>query len=245
MKRIKLTVAYEGTDYCGWQVQPNGITIEEVLNHTLSKVFNECITVVGASRTDSGVHAFGNVAVFDTDSTIPPERMKYVINRELPEDIAIVESREVEADFHPRYAKTMKTYEYQICNSEIAIPTKRKTHYFVSYPLDVKSMIEASKYMEGTHDFASFCSSNSDVIDTVRTVEKIEIYIRNQDITIRVRGNGFLYNMVRIIVGTLVEVGRGFKQATDVKAIIDSQDRKLAGPTAPPQGLFLCRIEYE
>ncbi len=245
MKRIKLTVAYEGTNYCGWQIQPNGITVEEILNQTISKVLNETIVVIGASRTDSGVHALGNVAVFDTKSSIPADKMKHVINRALPEDIVIVESEAVEESFHPRYANTIKTYEYNICNMKCTIPTKRRSHYFVSYILDVNKMIEASSYIEGTHDFACFCSSNTDVIDTVRTVEAIQIQVNDNDIRIRVKGNGFLYNMVRIIVGTLVDVGRGFREAKDVKEIIESKNRKKAGPTAPPQGLILVQIEYK
>ena len=144
MKRIKLTVAYDGTNYCGWQVQPNGITIEEVLNKTLSKLTGENICIIGASRTDSGVHAMGNVAVFDTETTIPPERIAMSLNQRLPEDIVIVKSEEVAADFHPRYCNCSKTYEYHIINTRIPIPTKRLTNYFVSYNLNIDDMRKAA-----------------------------------------------------------------------------------------------------
>ena len=140
MKRIKLTIAYDGTNYCGWQVQPNGITIEEVINKALSKLTGEDIAVIGASRTDSGVHAMGNVAVFDTNTTIPPDRIAVSLNQRLPDDIVIVHSEEVPADFHPRYCDCSKTYEYHIINTRIPVPTKRLTNYFVSYKLNIENM---------------------------------------------------------------------------------------------------------
>ena len=156
MKRVKLTVAYDGTNYCGWQIQPNGITVEEVLNKKLSDMTGEEIVIIGASRTDSGVHARGNVAVFDTESRIPAERMAYALNRRLPEDIVIVKSEEVPLDWHPRYCDCEKTYEYHIWNSEVPDPTKRHTTYHVSYKLDIEKMRQAAKYLIGEHDFVSF-----------------------------------------------------------------------------------------
>lgn len=245
MKRIKLTVAYDGTNYCGWQIQPNGITVEEVLNRELSALTKTKVTVIGASRTDSGVHARGNVAVFDTDSPIPPDRIAYALNRRMPEDIVVIRSEEVPADWHPRYQNSVKTYEYHILNSKMPDPTKRHTTYFVSYHLDIQKMREAAAYIVGEHDFASFCNIHTDVEDTVRTIYELAIEKNGEEWTIRTRGNGFLYNMVRIIVGTLLRVGRGFYTPEQVKEILEAKDRKSAGVTVPPQGLMLMQIEYE
>ena len=173
MKRIRLTVAYDGTDYCGWQVQPNGVTIEEMLNRAIRKLTGEDIQVIGASRTDSGVHALGNVAVFDTNSTIPPERMSYALNQRLPEDIVVVRSEEVPEDWHPRYQdRIRKTYEYHIYNAPVPNPLRRRYASYVSFPLDVEKMQEGASYLEGEHDFVSFCNVRTQVEDTVRTVEK-------------------------------------------------------------------------
>lgn len=244
MKRIKLTIAYDGTNYCGWQVQPNGITIEEVINKALRKLTGEEITVIGASRTDSGVHAMGNVAVFDTDTTIPAEKIAVALNQRLPEDIVIVKSEEVHPDFHPRYCDCSKTYEYHIINTRIPNPTKRLTNYFVSYILDIDKMRKAASYLVGEHDFVSFCNVRTDVESTVRCITELEILKCGEEITIRITGNGFLYNMVRIIVGTLIRVGRGFYEPEKVKEILEAKDRKAAGVTAPARGLMLMRIEY-
>ncbi len=245
MKRIKLTIAYDGTNYCGWQIQPNGITIEEILNKALSKMTGEEILVVGASRTDSGVHAMGNVAVFDTDTTIPAEKIAVALNQRLPDDIVITKSEEVPLDFHPRYCNCSKTYEYHIINTRIPIPTKRLTNYFVSYVLDIDKMRQAASYLVGEHDFVSFCNVRTDVENTVRTITALDILTNGNEITIRITGNGFLYNMVRIIVGTLVRVGRGFYEPEKVKEILEAKDRKAAGVTAPAHGLVLVEIKYE
>ena len=245
MKRIKLTIAYDGTNYCGWQIQPNGITIEEILNKALSKMTGEEILVVGASRTDSGVHAMGNVAVFDTDTTIPAEKIAVALNQRLPDDIVITKSEEVPLDFHPRYCNCSKTYEYHIINTRIPIPTKRLTNYFVSYVLDIDKMRQAASYLVGEHDFVSFCNVRTDVENTVRTITALDILTNGNEITIRITGNGFLYNMVRIIVGTLVRVGRGFYEPEKVKEILEAKDRKAAGVTAPAHGLMLVEIKYE
>lgn len=245
MKRIKLTIAYDGTNYCGWQIQPNGITIEEVINKALQKLTGEPILVIGASRTDSGVHAMGNVAVFDTETSIPPERIAMALNQRLPEDIVIVKSEEVPLDFHPRYCDCSKTYEYHIINTRIPIPTKRLTNYFVSYNLNFEHMRQAASYLVGEHDFVSFCNVRTDVENTVRTIKALDIIENGNEITIRITGNGFLYNMVRIIVGTLIRVGRGFYTPEKVKEILEAKDRKAAGVTAPAHGLMLMEINYE
>ncbi len=245
MKRIKLTIAYDGTNYCGWQIQPNGLTIEEVINRTLSKLTGEDIQVIGASRTDSGVHAMGNVAVFDTETTIPAEKIAMALNQRLPEDIVIVKSEEVASDFHPRYCDCSKTYEYHIINTRIPVPTKRLTNYFVSYNLNIENMRKAASYLVGEHDFVSFCNVRTDVENTVRTITELDILTNGDEITIRITGDGFLYNMVRIIVGTLIRVGRGFYEPEKVKEILEARDRKAAGVTAPPQGLMLMKIAYK
>jgi tRNA pseudouridine38-40 synthase len=245
MKRIRLLVSYDGTDYCGWQIQPNGITIEEILNEKLKKLTGEDIHVIGASRTDSGVHALGNVSVFDTDSPIPPERMAYALNQKLPADIVIVKSEEVPPDWHPRYQEQIsKTYEYHIYNAQIPDPLKRRYSTFVSFPLDVGKMQDGAAYLEGEHDFASFCNIRTNAENTVRRIDRIEIEKEDRDITIRVTGNGFLYNMVRIIAGTLIRVGRGFYTPEKVKEILEAEERTEAGVTAPPEGLTLVKIEY-
>lgn len=245
MKRIRLIVAYDGTNYCGWQIQPNGITVEEVLNREISRLTGEDIHIIGASRTDSGVHALGNVAVFDTDSSIPPERMAYALNQRLPEDIVIVKSDEVSSDWHPRYQdEVKKTYEYHIYNAPMPNPLKRNYSAFISFPMDVDKMREGAKYLVGEHDFVSFCNIRTSVTDTVRTVDSITIMQDGADIVIRIRGNGFLYNMVRIIAGTLIRVGRGFYKPGKVKEILDGKKRTAAGVTAPAGGLVLVGIEY-
>ena len=245
MKRIKLTIAYDGTNYCGWQIQPNGITIEEVINKALSKLTGEDIAVIGASRTDSGVHAMGNVAVFDTNTTIPPDRIAVSLNQRLPDDIVIVHSEEVPGNFHPRYCDCSKTYEYHIINTRTPVPTKRLTNYFVSYNLNIENMKKAASYLVGEHDFVSFCNVRTDVENTVRTITALDVLTNGNEITIRITGNGFLYNMVRIIVGTLIRVGRGFYEPEKVKEILEVKDRKAAGVTAPAHGLMLMEIHYE
>ena len=244
MRRIKFTVAYDGTDYCGWQIQPNGITVEEVLNRALSQLTREEIRVTGASRTDAGVHARGNVAVFDTSSSIPPERFAYAVNPLLPEDIAVVSSEEVPESWHPRYQTSVKTYEYRILNREMPDPLRRKYTWHVSFPLDIDKMREAAEYLKGEHDFRSFCSIHTGAKTTVRTVYALDIEKTGDEIVIRISGNGFLYNMVRIIAGTLAEAGRGFRAPDSVKKILEAEEREKSGATAPPQGLVLDSIRY-
>lgn len=245
MKRIKLVVAYEGTKYCGWQVQPSGITIEEVLNRTLSELLREQIQVIGASRTDSGVHSLGNVAVFDTETRIPPDKICFALNQRLPEDIAVQSSCQVADDFHPRRCYSEKTYEYRILNRKIPIPTLRRDTYFCYRDLDVEKMQKGANYLVGEHDFKSFCSVKTDVEHTVRKILACTVEKSSEDIiTIRVTGTGFLYNMVRIIAGTLISVGIGELLPEVIPEILDRKDRKGAGPTAPAHGLTLVGIKY-
>ncbi len=244
MKRFKLTVAYDGTRYCGWQIQPKDITVEGILNQTLSKLLREDITVIGASRTDAGVHAMGNVAVFDTDSTIPANKIAYAVNQWLPEDIKIQHSEEVAADFHPRKTMCIKTYQYRISNCDFLNPLTRNYAYFVYKPLNMEKMKVAAEKLIGTHDFKSFCSTNTTVEDTVRTIYQISLSKSEDEIQITIQGNGFLYNMVRIIAGTLVQIGLGQNKYEDIETILLAKDRTLAGPTAPAHGLMLKSIEY-
>ena len=244
MKRVKLTVAYDGTNYCGWQVQPNGITIESELNKHLSELLKEEIHVIGASRTDAGVHAKGNVAVFDTSARMPAEKISYALNTRLSEDIRIQESCEVAADFHPRFRKTVKTYEYKICNRRFPDPCTRLYSLFYYWDLDTEKMRQAAQYLVGTHDFTSFCTNKPEVTDRVRTIYSLDVLQDGEMITIRVCGNGFLYNMVRIITGTLLRVGSGMIKPEEIPAILDAKDRSRAGETARPHGLTLVKIEY-
>ena len=245
MRRIKLVVAYDGTNYHGWQFQPEEITVEGELNKALSSLLKREIKVIGASRTDAGVHAYGNVAVFDTDSSIPGNKFAYALNGLLPEDIRIISSCDAAEGFHPRYDCTDKTYEYRICRSEFMIPTKRLYAAHVCYKLDVEKMREAAKTFIGEHDFAAFCSAGSTVESTVRTVNSLEIIEEADDLIIRINGSGFLYNMVRIIAGTLIYAGSGKMSVEDCKKALESLNRELAGPTAPAKGLYLIEINYK
>lgn len=245
MKRVKLVVAYDGTNYHGWQVQDNGITIEEVLNRTISELVQEDIKVIGASRTDAGVHAWGNVAVFDTESRIPGDKFSFALNQRLPEDIRIQESCEVDADFHPRYADTVKIYEYNILNRRFELPSKRLYAAFCYYPMDIERMNQAAAYLVGEHDFKSFCSAGAQVQTTVRTIYAVNVTKHDDMVHIRITGNGFLYNMVRIIAGTLMQVGTGLMEPEQVKEILEARDRSKAGPTAVAKGLTLVEIRYE
>ena len=244
MKRVKIIVAYDGTNYCGWQVQPNGITIESVLNHHLSELLGEEIHVIGASRTDSGVHADGNVAVFDTSARMPAERISYALNTRLPQDIRIQDSCVVPSDFHPRFQRTVKTYEYRICSRKFPDPCSRLYSLFYYWELDVEQMKKAAAYLVGEHDFTSFCTKKEEVTNCVRTIYSLDIEKTGDQIVLRIRGNGFLYNMVRIITGTLLRVGGGLINPEQIPEILAAQDRSAAAETAPAHGLKLVKIEY-
>lgn len=245
MRRIKLVVAYDGTHYHGWQLQPREITIEAVLNQAICTLTGEEIQVIGASRTDAGVHALGNVAVFDTDSRIPGDKFAYALNQRLPADIVIQNSEEVPENFHPRHQNCRKTYEYTILNRNFPLPEYRNTAYFYYGFLDVENMQQAAQAFVGEHDFAAFCSAGAQVQTTVRTIYSLDVFSLGEQIQIRVQGNGFLYNMVRIIAGTLLEVGKGKIEVSQISDIIASCDRGQAGPTAPAQGLQLIEICYD
>lgn len=244
MIRVKLIVAYDGTNYCGWQIQDNGITVEEILNRELSRLLQEDVKVIGASRTDSGVHALGNVAVFDTDTKIPPEKISFALNQRLPEDIRITNSCQVADDFHPRFCDTIKTYEYKIWNDRFPNPIVRLYSKFVYYRLDIEKMQRAADYLVGEHDFKSFCSTRSQVENTVRTVTEITFRQEGNMVIMKICGTGFLYNMVRIIMGTLLKCGMGMYEPEHVKEILEAKNRAAAGPKAEACGLTLVGIEY-
>ncbi len=244
MKRVKLTVAYDGTNYHGWQLQQNGVTIESELNKHLSDLLGEPIRVVGASRTDAGVHALCNIAVFDTQARMPAEKISYALNQRLPEDIRIQRSEEAAPDWHPRKCNSRKTYEYRITCAPFPIPTKRLYSFYTYHNLDEERMRKAASYLVGEHDFKSFCATASQVEGTVRTLYAAEVERQGSDLVIRVTGNGFLYNMVRIIAGTLMEVGQGKRAPEDIPQILEAADRSAAGPTAPAHGLILTNYEF-
>lgn len=244
MKRVKMIVAYDGTNYCGWQVQPNGVTIEEMLNKNLSELLGEDIQVTGASRTDSGVHSLGNVAIFDTNTRMPADKISFALNQRLPEDIVVQGSCEVDATWHPRYQESKKTYEYRILNRTFRMPTRRIDTYFYHHALDVEKMQKAADFLVGEHDFKSFASIHSQAETSVRTIYSCDVTKSDDIITIRVTGSGFLYNMVRIIAGTLVKVGSGDIAPSQIEEILEKKDRSAAGPTAPAHGLTMIGIEY-
>lgn len=244
-KRICLTVAYDGTAYCGWQVQKNGKTIEGELNLALYELTGEEIQVIGASRTDAGVHGLCNVAVFDTLSRIPAEKFSYALNQRLPKDIRIQKSQEVSIDFHPRHCKSKKTYEYHIFNAPFPNPVKRLYSHFTYVPLDVEKMRQMAAYLVGEHDFASFCSAGNQAETTIRTIYDLDVERSGEEIIIRITGNGFLYNMVRIIAGTLMDAGYSRMAPEKMEEILLAKDRTAAGPTAPACGLILTKLCYE
>jgi len=244
MRRIKLVISYDGTNYCGWQVQPNGITIQSTLQKAIEDLVCEKIMLTGASRTDSGVHALGQVAVFDTNMQIPDWQFTGAINQRLPRDIVVQESVEVSNEFHPRYCNSVKTYQYKILNRRRALPMERFYSYFVPRTINIEAMKAAAKYICGTHDFHNFCSQRTDVQSTVRTIDSCNIDENNGFILLTITGNGFLYNMVRIIVGALLNVGYGHKKPEHIREMLEENDRKIAGPTAPAHGLTLVEIKY-
>ncbi len=243
MKRVLLVIAYDGTNYKGFAEQKSVPTIEGTVNRAIHGLTGENISVIGASRTDAGVHAYGNLAVFDTESTIPPEKFSFALNHLLPEDIRIVQSKEVPQDFHPRHCDSRKTYEYRVLNTKWENPIFRNFTYHFSMELDVERMNRAAGYLVGTHDFTSFCNVDSQALDHVRTVYEVRCHRCGDEVIISVTGAGFLYNMVRIIAGTLLQIGRGKGEPEDVIQILEACNRGAAGPTAPPQGLFLMKYE--
>lgn len=248
MKNIKLTIEYDGTHYGGWQKQNNNSTIQDEIQKAISKVTGENVDLVGSSRTDAGVHARGMVANFKTESKVPPERFREAINTKLPDDIAIVKSEEVALDFHARYNSKGKTYCYTIVNRFEKVSIEKDYVYHVKDKLDIELMKKSCNYFIGKHDFKAFRSTGSSVKTTTRTISDLHIEtITNSfgtKIVFYITADGFLYNMVRIIVGTLVDVGRGKINESTIPQIIENGDRSKAGYCAPASGLTLLEVYY-
>ena len=244
-RRIRLKIAYDGTNYVGWQIQKNGISIQQKINEAVSDLFGTPIEVTGASRTDAGVHALGNVAAFDVVTGMSPDKISYALNTRLPGDIVVVASDEVSPDFHPRFDALKKTYEYHILNRPFSDPLRRFNCYFYHHHLDVEKMKAACAPLVGEHDFTSFASIHSQTKSFVRTIYQLSVRREDDEIIIRITGNGFLYNMVPIIAGTLIQMGAGLKDPNEMPDILYGCDRGLSGPTAPARGLVLVEICYE
>ena len=245
MKRIKLTVAYDGTDYCGWQVQPNGVTIEEILNREISGLTGEEIRVIGASRTDSGVHAYEYCISMKLEHSIPEQRLVAALNHFLPPNIAVHSCEQVDDNFHARYSCKGKEYVYKMWNHPIRDPFLDGYAHHYWYALDEKQLNEAAKHYIGSHDFTSFCTLDQRKMgDMVRTVTEAKVERAGDMVLFTVSADGFLYNMVRIMVGTLLRVAQGKFQPEDIPHILEAKNRKMAGPTAPPCGLYLNRVFY-
>lgn len=244
--RVLLTVAYDGTNYFGWQRQNNFVSVQQRLEEGLSALFKSRITVRGASRTDTGVHSLGQRAVFRVDTTIPVNKIPYAVNPFLPEDIRVTAAVEVDEEFHPQNSVYKKTYEYKLLNGDFPNPKLRNYTEFVRKPLDIEKMRQACGYFLGEHNFKAFCASGSSAKTTVRTVFELSVSEKQSDntISIVVSGNGFLYNMVRIITGTLIYVGEGKILPEEIPCIIASQDRARAGKTVSPNGLTLMEVYY-
>ncbi len=245
MRNIKLTIEYEGTNYHGWQVQKNAVTVQECFEKALSRLLGEKTGVVGCSRTDVGVHACGQVAHFFTDAAIPGEKFSYALNNLLPSDIVVQKSEEVPENFHARYSSKGKRYRYLICNSPHQSALMRNRACHVRPELDFEQMRKAAVHFTGEHDFAAFQATGGQVRSTVREIYSTAVKRREDSlIELEVTGNGFLYNMVRIIAGTLIYVGMGKLAESDIPGIISGLDRTRAGKTAPAQGLYLMEIYY-
>ena len=250
MRNIKLVIEYCGADYCGWQVQNNGLAIQHVLEKQLSRLTGEKIKINGSGRTDAGVHALGQTANFNTESNIPAEGFVSALNNYLPEDIAIVSACEVPEDWHARFSATGKHYRYVICGRKQAIMHSRAA--VVRYKLDAEKMQQAADRLCGEHDFAAFMASGSSVSSTVRTVHKAVISreksladAQNGFLIFDVWGNGFLYNMVRIMAGTLIDIGRGHLDIGCIDEAFATGDRSRLGHTAPAEGLYLVEVFYD
>lgn len=245
MKNIKLIIEYDGSNYHGWQSQINASAVQDIIRKAIMRLTGEECTLIGSGRTDAGVHAYGQVANFHTDSSIPSEKFSYALNSLLPKDIVIRGSSEVNDDFHSRFSAKGKKYRYVIYNSEFPSALLRNRAFHVTNFLDFDEMYKAVCFFKGTHDFSAFKASGSSVKTPIRTITDITLERRDSTIVFEIAGSGFLYNMVRIIVGTLLEVGTGKIKSDSIPEIINSRDRNKAGKTAPPQGLFLIEVYYD
>ena len=246
MQRYKCIVSYDGTGFSGYQVQPGKRTVQSELEAVLAKMHKgDAVKVSASGRTDAGVHAKGQVIHFDSELSIPVEKWGVALNALLPADISILAVEKVEDSFHSRFNAIGKEYRYQLFRSQVRDPFGRNFAYRYPFEINVEAMYEASRYLLGTHDFSSFCSAKTEVADKVRTVKTIEILEEGDHLTFRFIGNGFLYNMVRILVGTLLEVGAGERNPEEMVEILEKKDRRFAGKTAPAHGLFLWNVFYK
>ncbi len=244
MKRLLLTLRYDGTAYHGWQVQPNAVTVQETLQNAIEAVTGVRAGVIGCSRTDTGVHAAMFCCTFDTDSAVPAERMALALNMHLPKDIAVYACKEVAADFHPRYAARGKRYTYRVNNTHYRDPFSDR--YTVRYTpfLDADTLNTYAQDFVGTHDFTAFCAANADTADSVRTVFLFSVERKDDMVLFTVEADGFLYNMVRIMVGTLLDMAAERLPADAIRRALSGRDRSFAGATAPAKGLRLEKVFY-
>lgn len=244
MRNLLMTIQYDGSAYHGWQVQSNALTVQEVFQNAVEKVFRSRLDIKGCSRTDSGVHANMYCVLLKTDMNIDCLGALRAMNTALPPDIAVIDCYEVPSDFHPRYSCKSKEYVYKIYNGSIRNPFLQKYAFHYRYALDAELMDREAQAFLGKHDFSGFCSSRSDIEDTVRCVKNVSVKREGDMVLFTVEADGFLYNMVRIMVGTLLFVNEGKIKPGELKDVIESKDRSRAGKTAPPQGLYLTRVNY-
>ena len=244
MKNVRLLIEYDGTNYSGWQKQDDVPSIQEEIEKAIQKVTGEEVNLVASGRTDKGVHALGQVANFYTESNIPGDRFRASLNTKLPLDIQIRESEEVDMDFHSRFSASKKRYRYLIYNNRIARPVYRNLSFHVRKPMDIDKLKEASQVFVGTHDFESFMARKSVVDTTERTIYSIDVVENGEFIEVIIVGKSFLRHMIRIMIGTLVDVSLGKKDIEDINSILEGKNRSLAGVTAPAQGLFLEKVYY-
>lgn len=244
MRNLLLTIQYDGSNYHGWQVQKNALTVQEVFQNAVEKVFHSRLDVKGCSRTDTGVHANMYCLTLETDMNISDEGVILALNSNLPNDISVIACKQVNDDFHPRYSCNSKEYIYKLYNGKIRNPFYSKYALHYRYNIDVDYLNKECKAFIGTYDYSGFCSAKSDVEDTVRTVKGFDVWREGDMVCFRVEADGFLYNMVRIMVGTLLFVSEGKIKEGELIEVIKSKDRKRAGKTAPPQGLYLNKINY-
>lgn len=246
MHRIKCTISYDGTMFAGYQVQPDKRTVQSELETALARMHKgQGVKVTASGRTDAGVHAKGQVIHFDTPYTVPVKNWQRGLNSLLPDDIAVVKAEVVEDIFHARFDATAKEYRYFVSRSTQKDPFRKNYMYNFPFPLDLELIKQAIPHLLGTHDFTSFCSAKTEVVDKVRTIHEIELYEEGDVLVFRFRGNGFLYNMIRILMGTLLEIGNGKLISSMVPEILQSKDRSAAGRTVPGQGLYLWEVEYK
>ena len=242
--RIGLKIEYDGTAYGGWQRQKNAPSIQQTIEEALERALGCSCRVIGAGRTDAGVHAYGQVAHLDIETKIPADRFSYILNQKLPDDIRIVQSWQAAENFHARRDAIGKHYCYTIYQAPHASALERNSSVHVPQQLDVKKMQQAAQVLIGEHDFSAFRTVGSNIVGTVGTVYRLEVQQQGQHIHIDIWGNGFLYNMVRIIAGTLIEVGKGKIPVQEMQSILDSKERARAGATAPAKGLAMCEVFY-